>query len=229
MKHPSSPSLTISSSLSPSVPSRTMPGVDRKPLPPGYVLHERPKYRERSGTALVVVSPSGRKFRSIKAAWADHTRHAVLPVGARCWYQDAQGDERESEVAGVHYDDDVPYYTIRLDGNERSTVRERLRPMQESSPRTQNRQLIYDRLVKRTDGCARYAERLCAVEGGDFEALVYALVKDDGAWRERLLASVGLPREVYDRLRERAEVEMRELEVEVEVSWSDDEEDARDP
>lgn len=52
----------------------------------------------------------------------------VLEKGTAMLYQDKQsGEVLEVTVVRVHYDDRIPYYTIRLaSGQERETVRERL-------------------------------------------------------------------------------------------------------
>jgi hypothetical protein len=54
---------------------------------------------------------------------------APLPVGCRCWYVDRDGARRVAVVKAVHYDDPPPYYTITIDGKERSTVRSKLTPL----------------------------------------------------------------------------------------------------
>lgn len=51
-----------------------------------------------------------------------------LAQGATVWYTTADGKRLLAIVVKVHYDDPPPYYTISIDGNERSTVREKLAP-----------------------------------------------------------------------------------------------------
>lgn len=51
---------------------------------------------------------------------------AVLPRKSKAWYTSAQGERLLVDVVNVHYDDDPPYYTISIEGAERSTVRKRL-------------------------------------------------------------------------------------------------------
>ena len=47
----------------------------------------------------------------------------TLPGGAECWYTDREGGRHRVKVLKVHYDDDPPYYTIKMeDGHERETV-----------------------------------------------------------------------------------------------------------
>ena len=49
----------------------------------------------------------------------------VLPIQSLCWY--VRGEERKlGRVLNVHHDDDPPYYTVGIDGAERSTIRSRL-------------------------------------------------------------------------------------------------------
>ena len=51
--------------------------------------------------------------------------------GEGCLYVAADGDLLEATVLGVHYDDDPPYYTIRLNGSgtEKNTTGSRLLPL----------------------------------------------------------------------------------------------------
>ena len=59
----------------------------------------------------------------------DGTSHPpVLAHQARCWFTKG-GGRRLAVVLNVHYDDEVPYYTILMDGAERSTVRKYLLPL----------------------------------------------------------------------------------------------------
>ena len=53
----------------------------------------------------------------------------VLTQGATVWYTSAGGAKLVATILKVHYDDVPPYYTISIDGNERSTVRTKLSPM----------------------------------------------------------------------------------------------------
>jgi hypothetical protein len=109
-----------------------MASTKRKGVPPGYLVERRVKYpKTGEGTALTVVSPAGVKFRSISLAWAEYTSQlpaaTVLARGTWCLYRDAANVEHGVLVTGVHHDDGLPYYTIRLHDSERHTVRERLR------------------------------------------------------------------------------------------------------
>ena len=60
----------------------------------------------------------------------DEERSSELAKGAKVWYQSQSGHRMAAEVVQVHYDDVPPYYTISIDGTERSTVRGRLSLMQ---------------------------------------------------------------------------------------------------
>lgn len=53
----------------------------------------------------------------------------ILPKNGKAWYHSAADGRRALvDVVNVHFDDEPPYYTIRLGGAERSTVRSRLSP-----------------------------------------------------------------------------------------------------
>eukprot|EP00966_Prymnesium_polylepis_P052623 1218427-Prymnesium_polylepis.1 len=56
-----------------------------------------------------------------------------LRKGSACYYTGRQGERKLAKVAEVHFDEHPPYYTISIDGVERSTVRERLTPAPESA------------------------------------------------------------------------------------------------
>ena len=46
------------------------------------------------------------------------------------WYTGADGVRKVTRIVNVHYDDPLaPYYTIEVDGQERSTERSKLAPM----------------------------------------------------------------------------------------------------
>jgi hypothetical protein len=49
-----------------------------------------------------------------------------IPKGAQVWYVKPDGSCVIAKVVNVHYDDHPPYYTILIDGHERSTVRTKL-------------------------------------------------------------------------------------------------------
>ena len=53
----------------------------------------------------------------------------VLGVGAACFYRRRDGLEVTAIIVKVHYDEPPPYYTIAIDGVERSTVRSKLFPV----------------------------------------------------------------------------------------------------
>jgi len=57
-----------------------------------------------------------------------------LPKGAQVYYVDRDGSRKLATIVKVHHDDPPPYYTISIDGSERSTVREKLTVASESSP-----------------------------------------------------------------------------------------------
>eukprot|EP00966_Prymnesium_polylepis_P140437 3244064-Prymnesium_polylepis.1 len=52
-----------------------------------------------------------------------------LSQGANVYYLDRDGEQKVATLVKVHYDDPPPYYTISIDGAERSTVREKLTMM----------------------------------------------------------------------------------------------------
>ena len=52
----------------------------------------------------------------------------VLPPGSKAWYTMADGQRVLTTILKVHYDDPPPYYTISIEGRERSTVRSKLEP-----------------------------------------------------------------------------------------------------
>ena len=51
-----------------------------------------------------------------------------IPKGSEVWYSGADGQRMKAVVMKVHYDDPPPYYTIAINGQERSTVRTKLTP-----------------------------------------------------------------------------------------------------
>ncbi|KAL3922933.1 MAG: hypothetical protein SGPRY_004382 [Prymnesium sp.] len=53
-----------------------------------------------------------------------------LGKGSQAYYKDRDGITKLATIVKVHYDEPPPYYTISIDGNERSTVREKLIPLQ---------------------------------------------------------------------------------------------------
>ena len=55
--------------------------------------------------------------------------HAVLPRGTRCWYTRGPGTRKLATVLTIHHDDEPPYYTVAIEGSERSTVRGYLKPL----------------------------------------------------------------------------------------------------
>jgi len=61
-----------------------------------------------------------------KAAECAEASRQVLQPGCECWYRLRSGERQLATVLKVHYDDVPPYYTIRVAGHERETVRERL-------------------------------------------------------------------------------------------------------
>ena len=52
-----------------------------------------------------------------------------LPEGSRAYFTSFDGTRKVVKVVKVHYDDDQPYYTISMDGIERSTLRKSLEPI----------------------------------------------------------------------------------------------------
>ena len=52
----------------------------------------------------------------------------TLTKDSRCWYTRG-GARKLCRVINVHHDDDPPYYTVEMDGVERSTVRAYLTPL----------------------------------------------------------------------------------------------------
>ena len=51
-----------------------------------------------------------------------------LKAGSKAWYKQSDGTRVICTIVKVYYDDPPPYYAINLDGQERSTVRDKLRP-----------------------------------------------------------------------------------------------------
>lgn len=79
----------------------------------------RPRRRARSPAA----SGATRAASGTARAQDESPLLSVLPVGCKCWYG---APRRIVHVCAVHYDDSPPYYTINIDGQERSTVRNKL-------------------------------------------------------------------------------------------------------
>lgn len=52
-----------------------------------------------------------------------------LAKGSSAYYTDQGGTRKVAKILSVHYDDPPPYYTISIDGKERSTVRSKLTPI----------------------------------------------------------------------------------------------------
>ena len=65
---------------------------------------------------------------STEAPAAEADMRSVLPMGARCWYTRG-GGKTLATVLKVHHDDEPPYYTVEMEGAERSTVRSYLTPL----------------------------------------------------------------------------------------------------
>lgn len=57
----------------------------------------------------------------------------LLPKDSQVWYTDSEGKQKVATILRVHYDDVPPYYTISIDGEERSTVRARLTSIDEAA------------------------------------------------------------------------------------------------
>ena len=117
---------------------------------------------------------------------------SVIAAGKECLYRTRQGADVRVTVAKIHYDDDPPYYTIRLDGNERATVRDRLRPIPAGGGvRLEPEDMEVDSLDPVRDPSARSTAALIklAEASPDAAALFKAIDTDqDGAITTRDLA-----------------------------------------
>ena len=92
--------------------------------------------RVHSGGSSYRNTPSAQRTPSARCTHreihADSTL-PVLPVKSRVWYVSGGGRRQEATILRVHYDDLPPYYTVMVDGCERSTVRSKLTPMNKKS------------------------------------------------------------------------------------------------
>ena len=82
-------------------------------------------------TPAAPAPPASAATAPLSAAMLSET--SILSVGCRCWYGErvpgAVLPGATIVVKAVHYDDVPPYYTIAVDGHERSTVRAKLTPL----------------------------------------------------------------------------------------------------
>ena len=68
---------------------------------------------------------------------------AVLKLQSKAWYKNADGTQAVCTILKVHYDDIPPYYTIVIDGHERSTVRTKLEPLSKADKLQVNRRIFF--------------------------------------------------------------------------------------
>lgn len=78
----------------------------------------------RSLIGIIKDAPSAANESSAAAP----DQKGVLAKGSRAWYTRG-GAKKLATVLNVHYDDDPPYYTVKIDDSERSTVRFYLAPL----------------------------------------------------------------------------------------------------
>jgi hypothetical protein len=67
----------------------------------------------------------------------------VLKLQSKAWYKNADGTQAVCTILKVHYDDIPPYYTIVIDGHERSTVRTKLEPLSKADKLQVNRRIFF--------------------------------------------------------------------------------------
>ena len=110
-------------------------------VPGGEEVPHRLKLPWHGGAAEVKASDHGGSAQANSTDLIYHrpeafSGEALIEEGARVVYHAAYG-EQNATVVSVHYGDDSPYYTIRLDGQqdagvaqrELQTVRDRITPM----------------------------------------------------------------------------------------------------
>ena len=69
---------------------------------------------------------TGRQRRAAEAGSSEETR---LAAGDWCWYINQDGTRVCAIIVKAHFDDAIPYYTVRIDGLIRETERSRLDPL----------------------------------------------------------------------------------------------------
>jgi Ca2+-binding EF-hand superfamily protein len=102
-----------------------------------------------------------------------------LAVGTECYYRMRDGAVVTVQILKVHHEELPPYYTITIDGTERQTVREKLRPCSEGPWPTEPRP---PRITHAFSASSMAALDKLAKSSPDAHALFQAIDRDkDGA------------------------------------------------
>ena len=111
-------------------PAALVDALDALVGAPGSALRRHALFRSVDASVALVAAPASGGAAAPPAAKLDDAFAAPPPfrVGDAVLYALRDGSQRPATVVKVHTDDETPYYTVSVDGQERGTERSRLTP-----------------------------------------------------------------------------------------------------